>query len=1508
MAEPNKILPVKCNLDLAAEHIDNLTARFIKNLSPNVGATNEYEGIKEGQNVAKQKPTQSTEIYVNIPLPQGDNYCIGAKGFPNTGEVYFMLWNSLSNHSIYRLNCYTRTFDKVKVDSNFNFQKKPQYLIGEGQMMLSLIQLVEPETGKEVVVKELKWTDGFGYQGFCRVDDSIATNGFDANLFPYFAGNYDKAPIVRMGKPTPKGCVTVTEIPRVTDPLSPDYDLGVNNSLLFQKWYFMIQEVDVWGRPSEWGPRSIEYIPGVNDCISLSNNVPRCLNLEFEISNPFVNSVNIAWLNCSRGEATVWHKEDTLFLYKGSNIGKWWLRDRSDVWSGPTKVKYKFCRTKECEIVPSDEVARIENPLARRSQAIMDLNRLTAIYNNKHKFNPFSDDLKSKITATVIPPSQTDSGTRNITIYCPIWNEGNANQGIKWAAVSKDGNNGYVYGGYTGNNSAGTQFNPTFARKYLQYFTNKDQSGFVGYLVGGGSAISTQVVYKNGVFEDDPNFLAKSQNAFAFTMQKFEFTNVPKGRFIFRLASQLSDPNTDAAYRKTSTPVWGACKFTGAIPNGTNINTNGRSSSQELLIDVCDSDYNTLTDQDKNILVIADMADVQGNTGQEGKATSGYWWETKSNGYNQNPIELINVISSNGYTSNITDHNGFYYYSTRGNGRSFAFDLISNCNWWQKRESQGGPGMRRIDYWADEQTGIYDYFTLLCNRVKITGRLVLQGTNIGVSNTLVTITRGGSAVTDDNGVFTIIAHDFVLPALSNQPRLDKITIGNGCGYTGENNSCIPVVDVTINKCTLCQSREVVLAPDIILQYVLSKGLLSGGNKGLGCVGFDWLGRVTFVQPLGYLDIPSVNQTGVIAPSQIQININSSAVFPPEIEYISFFVTPETKYSHWLTWIVDDFTFIDSQGNENLVNPTQIKIYYGSNIQYSKLHNYNTTTAWQFLAAGTDTPVLNDRVQFILNGNGAVFTKAITGLVKYDKSGEYFTIDYSSDLKDLKKNALVRFVRPKECTGDEPYYEICSSKVEIVNQKAQRNSFILDAFDTYYLTREIPVPVPVTTPTTKSITTTVTNGNTAVATEVIPIPTPTILELRTFGFRFEHFAPSNFWGDGCLNIGRVQVKNPYEAEIISPYQVAISGALSVNGQLNYLCYFDSKKMTDFDVPESDGICAVFQEIGKIFVITQMDCWVVGYNDNLARVNQDGTVQAGSISNAFGKPQRKEGGGFGCDFKDKLSVKVRGNKIMWVDRDAAEAVQYDWRDVKSLTSDKCDAWFRAKVKKVLEDENSFFIGGIDPIKEGYLLSNNNILAPVYINQERGPAALLPETVEFSIESGDLKGWWSFVPECFAHLDGDVLNNQMFSFKEGVAWSHYNGKQNNSYNRFYGTLCEKVIRPIFAGENPFDKKMFLAITVYCENQKFFSDKIFTEAKQESRLLLDWWEKEVYFSVAAFLCDLNTVADPNLLNETGVNKLLDGDKLYGNWIDVRLIGDLDANEKYCEILGIQITSFKYG
>ncbi len=1231
MAEQNKVLPFKVNCDLSENYFDAYTAKFIKNLTATVGASDINGEAKAGANIAKQKPLQSNEIYCTLAnIPEGENFAIHAKGFSQVNRVYVWVWNSLGSNFIYRINGDTRTCEMVYLDKDaacLPFTLDPKYFIHESGSWLEVFSLVNPDTGESLIKEDLYWTNGLNYQGYLRVQDSIDTNGFDSVLFPYFQGNYNQCFLTRMGLPTPNKCILVEEIERT------DAESGSNNNLLFNTWQFRLRHTDVWGRVSEWGIISDIYIAGINDCISTSDKIARCLNLMFDAGNPTINTIEIAWRNCNDEQ---WRREDTLFLWSGSNIGKWWLRERNpDIIYNPETniITYKFCRDKECDPISTDETNKLQPAQPKISQALNKFNKELGLINNVDGFNPFPQELIKKISLQVTPPQQTNTSLRSITIYVPIWCE----VAGKFFSVIHNGNN-IVWG----------QLN--IAEQYSQHFPTDDQKGFVGYLVGAGLAVSTQVyVDASGQLVDDPLLRGQGLSPSNRIFQKFVFTNVPAGNYVFRLASHLSNPNTDANYQNTSTTVWGVCPFN---VNGYQINTAVRAQKAELLINVCDGDYNTL--QQNEILTILDCSGVVNSQGT--RAICGYLDGRRENGIAIDPIELANVNYVNGqYGSGFTDHNGFYYYGTRGSGRSFTLTLKNKCinsNIVNPQATTVGMTFKNFlatDYFAG-------YAETACNEVLITGRLVLQGTNIGVSNAVVVLTRSRSVITDDSGNFIIAAHDDVSKGVRN----DKIIVAaGGCGYTGENGECIEVVDVTIQTCTICTTRTLNIGT-IMLQFLSERGLLSGETYGIFITGYDWLGRKTYAQPLGNISIPTIIDSRAIGASVVTAIIDPTATFPSDIDYIVFSMTEGTTIEKYLDWIVDRVEFVDSTGVINNSAPTQIKVYYQSIIEYSAVNNFNTTTAWQFIPTGQQTPTIADKVQFYINGDGNFFNKLTTSLIKYDQSGQSFLIDYTSELKDLSANALMRLIRPKTCTGTEPNFEICKV-VDIVNRKAQENNFVLNLFDTYYLPRQIPVPQPVEpAPTVTSITTTV--GN--IATTTTPVPVPTILNLRIFGFRFESDSPSNFWGDGCKNIGRINAKNPYESELNHPNQIALSGVPSINGQLNYLQTFDESGKTDIELKDNSGIVSAIVENGMVFLITQFDWALIGFNDNLARTDAQGNVQVPSAANKFGKPERKAGQNYGCQLIDKNSIRYRNGLVSFVDRSRAEVVQYNFNEINHI----------------------------------------------------------------------------------------------------------------------------------------------------------------------------------------------------------------------------------------------------
>lgn len=1478
-----KIIPLGgVNTDLHESLMPPNLARFIKNLVYEVTDTATGTTTK-GAQTGVFKPTQSNSLYLtDFELPAGDNQCVGAFAFRELQQVFVFVYNSNQDHTVYRINGSDQTFDIVYQGPCLPFALDPQYFIATGGCWLEETFVIDPDTGEESARTFLMFITGLSFQCFICVEDSIATQSFDPNVFAFFAGNYDKCALIKMGVLTPSDCIVVNEVPATVT------ENTQNNRLLFNTWQFRLKYTDVWGRPSEHGIISELYIPGAGDCISASSGLPRCLDLIFDAPPPYIDKIDVEYRN---GNSTQWYRSDTLNLYSGSPLGAWWLRQRNilvNFDAGTNTISYQFCADKACDPLPPAETNRLFNPIPRNSQSIAAIGNFIGVGNNVDGFNPFSQDLLDQVTFEIDPPSSAGTNNfRNVSILVEIVN-------FAQGAGPTSPVNGVVF---LHKNQYWWQFLlfgqpsvlPGVDESYQQVFKNPNQQGFIGYFAGTTAfTISQQYsLDSSGVFEKVTNFTQFDTKKKYF--QKFTFTNVKKGQYIFRIAGLTVDPAVDPTTTifKSSTTVWGQMAFN--INNPSNPVNHDRSQAvsrdKELVIDVCDGDYDSVNDN--KILVIGDFA-FTGTVLRDG-----YVLNTNDPTVDQFGIELMRLTL--GYVNGLqTDHNGYYFFgfTTGGAGGGAHFNIYGYCNCQIVAFADNigsGTAHERItlNFFLNQALVCLDYGNEVCNFVLIEGQVTLCGSGIGVPGVIVQLSRGASSVTDSDGNFSIIAHDDVLSAITGQPRMDKLYyITPTCPFMDCNGQCLPSVAVQFFPCVTCQARVVTVAMLPVL-FIAARGLLSGGNYPVGLVGWDDQDRPTFVEqdPSYYLAIPSVQQTNIFAPSTVRVNIGPNAIFPPETKYLTFWIGTETTTEEYITWIIDSLTFIDNTGLENDITPTQIKIFYSSLVEYNKQNNFNTTVNWNFIPEGQSTPVVSDVVQFLLNGDGTFFPKAISALVKYDMTGQFFLINYTTDLAGLLPNAIIRLVRPKLCTGTEPYFEICN-KIPVVNGKAVVSTFVLDAFDTYYINRQIPVPT------------------------LQPNSSPPVFinEPRIFGVPFESASPSDFWGLDAQNIGRVNTKNPYETVIFSPDQIALSGALAATG-VNFLNYFDDAQKTDFGDTGINGIAAILPENNTILVLGQTDWFIVGFSDNLVRVNSEGVATAPSIDNEFGQPERKIGSNYGCMLPDKNTIYKKEGIVQFLDTSKAVVVQHNYQTAIPLSNNGAQNLIRAKIKAVQQynlanGNKRYFAGVINPINWGYLLTDHIIGSASFINSLRDYDPTVQETFEFDIFSKVFKGMWSYTPEYFAELEGELNSQQLFSFVNGIPYFHYTEQGNPTFNTFYGTVCERILEMVIVMDN-LKKKKPLALAEYCKQGVYFADRVVTETGQLSRILIPYFIQAEYGWYAPFLCDLNTPPDPNLPLQTGPNAILDGNMLTGTWIKFRLVGDPAINNQYSELQGVAIEVF---
>lgn len=1481
-----RLIPYKgLDLDSSLLYFKSSFARFIKNLVYIINDSSQV-GANQAGNSGVFKPYERNQQFdISFVLPSGENQCVGNYVSRDTGQVLFLNWNSNGSHALYIIDAETQTIQKAYQENCLGLLRVPEYFLHEGGGTLEIFDFTDPDTGLPRRRSYFMYTIGTGYQKFICLEDVIATDSFNASLFPYFLSQWDKCNFINCGVPTPE-CPSIEEV--IND------NPSLPNFLKFKTWQFRVQYVDVYGRPSEWGKISDLYIPGENDCISSSELLVRCLDLIFDAGSPLIDKINVAFRNCNENQ---WTQDTTLFLYKGSCLGDWWKRERNpDIIYNPelNLITYRFCKDKECIPISPEETNRTQNDLPRESQSLSKVGNVVGMANNKYRFNPVNIE---EVAVTVTPPIAGTSDTANIVIYVPIINPFTQ----QYQPIYKTDDGTWAFGGrYTNVN----QYVSNVVTGYGQKFGTDDQKGFIGYLAATGTtpnAAVSELYYVNEttnefVKVEDYNIVYNPPYTQRRWYNKFTFNNVPKAEYVFRIAGHQSK-TTDSNFAATSTFVVGQFAWN----NKTTVFNNSRdnfgviNSVKELVINACNGNYDSVNDT--KVLAIFDLTHPGTAGNNETKALSGYITEGGDGNY---PMELLAVKGNkNGnqvyVTNRYTDHNGFYFTSDGSN--QYNCEIFGNCGCNNYKElvsigSGSTSGNFTQNFTIQGRDECSDFADKLCSRVLIKGRIVLCGSGIPVPGVGVVYSRGGTAISGADGTYTIIAH--VDSTQSNRTRVDRVYfVPTICPFLSCEGGCLDSIEVIITPCNTCDERIITLN-DREVQFKTVRGLLSGGRYGFAIELEDWLGRHTFAQTKDamYKVMPTIIETQSFSPSTVSITIPPSVIFPNYFKKINFLVTKELSLADYITWIIDKVEFIDNTGEVNDIAPTQIKLYYGSLVEYNAQNNFNTTTGWQFEDTAV-TPAVNytsDYVEFYVNGDGSFFPTLIRALIKYDQTGQYFLIEYDTALKDLEAFAQVRLCRPSQCDSENQFYSLCGS-VDLVDGKPEINTITLNAFDTYYKYRQIPIPV-----------------GTAEEPENVP---------KTLGIPFEHNSPSDFWGYHCINIGRPNARNPYDCEIIKQNEIALSGAMTVNGQLNYLNYFEESQKTNFDSWDFQGIVSMIWQTAVGLIICQNNNFTLGYNDNIVRVNEAGQVIVPSAADKFGKPNIKIGDNYGCDLFEKNTIRSWKGLVHFLDTKEGVLIQHNYQQAipVSLADPKygieagVDSWLRPKIFYVKEwnkthDNKKYFVGGIDPAGKAYYLTDTLIGTDYYVNEEREIVIEKQETIVFDIYNKIWRAFAGFVPEMFTFLQSDTINQQFFAFKNGVPYKFYTSSNNKTYNTFFGIKCNRVLR-VVAVSDAFQKKAWQNIALVSKTL-WFADKIVTDSDQETRILKgnplnpNWKKGDYYFS-ASIPANILTISDDNLPLRNA-NKLFEGDLMYGSYIDIRLIGDPDLDDIYTELFGVVI------
>lgn len=1591
------------NLDLDETRLPPDAVQFIKNMTAEV---NQQPGGSAGANMGVRTPLEGN-IALSLTLPAGDNYCVGFYSSEQTNEGYFFVYNSLGNHTIWVITGDTGQLTLVYQGNLLPFTLDPRTFISTGRVTLELKSYLNPSNGRETNYKFLIFTNGLEQQYLISVQDSIDTAAYSTSYFTATAAFYEEATLIHLGVPTPLSCISVT-------PVEPEpEDLEKQTQIARIGFQFRVKFIDVFGRESIHGIISnVYYVSAAGGCIDASNGGPRCFTLEFDGGNPLVDYIQIEyrkWVGNDTGGAleTNWIKYDTFSKWVHAPGEKWYMRSANTSYYdiSDNTITYTFCGDKNCQPLPVEETQMVEPGLPRLSNAVFSPDKRLALANNVRGFEQIAQEELAKIEFTAVPPEEEPCEVvmRTAIVYANIYRPYNDASGLIRFSHDK-----VVWGSEDGDcvSAVGSGFTASSFR-VDQVFGDQENPGFIFYFAGTPFYCITEwgsLHLTSGLFIPNPTY--DTAPAGFEPMCRIKIT-APAGKYVLRCASHKAR-FYDTNYQSTSTYVAGYTDLAAAFfPPGLNTRRHyAEHPIKELEIDLTSGDVNYDGASDPMFIILD-------TSGTATNPIDGYLYESPDS---NTPIEMhpigarVGAGAGDCYGSYFTDHNGFFFAMNQG-GDLQVLVPFNVCDGWTYSQALynfdtkikhvdgtgttpgacGGEGnyLNRL-YVSGPGSAIPTYPEEA--RRRIIQQVLLCDTETGVSQMPIVMTKGAIALTDSaTGTATLIAHNrynylavtpfadpftefFLfpltgLPDYSASPNADDVLVFTGrglCRWTACGGCTPSIADATVVYKVCGDDPRTTEMADVEVSIISAgnRGIQSGGRYSIGIVAFDNIGRATVVQvrelDASFVAAPNLNDDGyqMFALCGIDYTIDPSFLLPTVFKKMTFAISENTLFSDFFSWATDYVQFVDNTGTTNTVNPTKIRIYYGSLNEYKKLNNFTVNCNWQFQVAGTDpqgNPVIGDVVQFIKNGvpftdttmpPDGWFPSVISAPVTYDNAGLFFTIDFQEELRDLTNGSLFRVIRPKTCQTNYLYYEQCMV-IDLVDGGVPEDMLegTLPYFDSYILSRLLPVPIlqgqpgpiaPGGTPinpleyTSTNLDTTLEAGG--YATQNNNNNNGTLImsvndALTVFPFYFESPSPSDFWGSHMANRGRIFAPNPYAAQTRIGTEVALSAAFSERGILNGLSYFENKNVYTFNRNTWGNITVGLMEVNRVLFICDSDHFFSDFNATQLTVNDAGGVEAANQLGPFTTPRRPAGTPYGCTPNNINSIQQYKGKVIWLDSEGRLIIN-DFnvsKDVSTYDPEQgivggYSGYLMNKIStvNVLNSDGGnliYFVGGIDPRTNEYYLTSFRLTSttfgfvPYYISNLSEVSLSTNETIIVDIGTGMLKGNASFTPEMYGIMPSFISGRNFFSFKGGVPYRHHGGASGDTpiYANFYGTQCPCYIVPVVNPEAETVKR-YLFIEVYTKQNiagspptaLFYCPTILSERGQISRLEVEQFLLRNDFQCAAILNDINTPFDPNKVLPTTTQAITDGDPLIGRWMKITLKTNDDYAGTYFELTSV--------
>lgn len=1396
---------------------------------------------------------KSTPIIANRPAcemsqPSGENYRVGSYYSKLTNEAYSWIYNSNGVHYIQRINGDGEC--EVVYHGCLSLSANPINSIEDWRGYMWVEKICRNRHGKQLI-----WVSGEGGDiGQLDVEAAVATNFFTT---PFFNRCPDPCAYVRMCVPDPCGCLVGEFVPLDTSQISlTNHITDVGIKVIYRHIYYD-------GRVSIWSDPSTLFYQDVRGCFDNESGFSRCLKLRVPVGNPMVEKIEIGFSKMEIAESGkyVWYSAEVVEKYKKYNSSQefWYERELSEgllsYSDEDCSFDYIFCNDKLCDSLDPIDVSRTINPIPREPQVLIQIKDSLAFINYK-KGNCTIDKFQVDKFKIDLECSDENCPTEFVT--------------IKVRAVIQNqlhSRNQFIY--RTGGSSSNSPDDPTdtawfgglnpaldggFDNGYDQSFEEKTRN-FIAYIEG------TEYWAEMKQFKADAFFRnleqwgtignmgdVNTRNRWRRAIRNGQFfyqeatIKVPKGtRGVIRLASHHATGNE----QDTSTFVLGIINNINQYRGNIDISPITDFTLKEIYFEACSGVELDLP----NCFVISDNA-VDDGFSSKASAYHGYIKDVM--GLPVEGLILFNFFEPF-YQDIVTDHNGFYhFYINPGNDNAIDMEMrverdcgASFLNI-QTMSVQGQKGTNsKHDEVVTDFTYGYDFYAYVKMKVK-------DCDGNGVGGIRVSLSGSKYKITDALGYATFKVRNYE----SRLRGFKAVVLNNhGCFSVDCNDVCNPCMPLSSHPAVSCYSGvPTILLPDAIINRdSLSfnrNGLKAGGRYPMGFVVDFGCGKQSAVNELGYYDIPKTQEKDKFSFCQFAYNGNGITL-PIGAKCLKI-VRGENMNPFELQWVVDKI---------ERTTDGKIKLTVQSLIDYNEKYLFKTNTVYQWLK--------DDRIEFIRNGDGKIFTIAQFGLLNYltispfndelvsgetEPPADFFNqllIEDDGKLGDLKEGAVIEIQRAKQCTTEPVYFSICVTIPIKADGTLLYDTGVFNTFDTYLVNRIIGT-----------------------------LPSQS----------FEHHSPSDFWGSRLSDVGRAYFVNKYENER------RYGRNISLNSPIQFNRFGDIEKT--FDAPEQGDITAAHIIDGKIILaIGEHDSFLAQASNDLVRVGSDGLIRALTADSIISDAEAKLSGTYGCQYSDIGSIFFGDGYATWVDNNKHRHITHNYTlakvtgemiNQKGEIESSCNSYFtkRCQEKQTFNNSSNNFLDhyrwcvGLNK-HTGALCLTLKALRHSAINNGSTPYTKPNDTIMFNPISGSVFGFASFTPEGYSQLnlfDGDGC--AMVTFFNGIPYIH--PMESTKYNEFFGIACdwvigiainkhpEKIKRPISFEEQ--SQKMFFVSDVVTEQPNFRSEVPPIKVTKEE----DKWN-------GAFLSNINSRG--GLYGDAGAR---------GYYIGVTFIRDNSDNLKY--------------